>query len=188
MKNSIFILFFFCLFFFSVVIFCVCVARAAICYEMLYKNVFRLPDVEYAVEMMLHGIKEDDVKKLEYDNDLYANHIVLKDGRKFELDKPGECRDEFALSSDTSTGNRFVYVSEATLCILDDSTLCHFHNPKFEAMTGEADGFGRYASIQRLNSSLPERYISCVRQLLDQGKLRPSKLHKSPSYTRFLFR
>lgn len=161
--------------------------RAAICYETLYKSVFNLPDVEYAVEMMLHGIQEDDLKRFEYDNDLYANHIVLKDGRKFELDRPGEFCDDFGLTSNALTPKRFVYISESTLCILDDSTLCHFHNPMFETMSGEAEGFGKYASIQRLNSSLPERYISCVRQLLDQGKDRVCSLLRSHSFTRSLF-
>lgn len=39
---------------------------------------------------MLHGIDNEDVKKYKYDNELYANHIILNDGRKFELDKPGK--------------------------------------------------------------------------------------------------
>lgn len=64
----------------------------------MYKNVFNLPDVEYAVEVMLHGIDDEDVKKYKYDNELYANHIILNDGRKFELDKPGELT-AFFLSS-----------------------------------------------------------------------------------------
>lgn len=53
---------------------------------MLYKNVFKLPDVEYSVEAMLHGITDG------YSTEEYGhNHIVLDDGRAFQLDEPGEC-------------------------------------------------------------------------------------------------
>lgn len=79
-SQSVYLLLNFCLYHFVI---------SAICYEILYKNVFNLPDVEYAVEIMLHGIDEEDIKKYKYDNELYANHILLNDGRKFELDRPG---------------------------------------------------------------------------------------------------
>lgn len=77
-------------------IICVCVCSTAIAYETLYKNVFKLPDIEYSVEMMLHStndLETDTIlaqSEFEYDNDDdFATHIVFKDGRRFQLDRPG---------------------------------------------------------------------------------------------------
>lgn len=62
----------------------------AIAYEMLYKKVFKLPDIEYSVEIMLYHGTNNEPSKHEYENgDGYATHIVFDDGRKFELDRPG---------------------------------------------------------------------------------------------------
>lgn len=58
---------------------------------MLYKKVFKLPDIEYSVETMLYSDINPEENKHEYENDDdYATHIVFKDGRKFELDRPGK--------------------------------------------------------------------------------------------------
>lgn len=62
----------------------------AIVYETLYKNVFKLPDIEYSVETMLHSDINHEPSSHEYENgDEYATHIVFEDGRKFQLDRPG---------------------------------------------------------------------------------------------------
>lgn len=68
----------------------------AIAYETLYKNVFKLPDIEYSVEMMLHStndLETDTIlaqSEFEYENDDdFATHIKFKDGRRFQLDRPG---------------------------------------------------------------------------------------------------
>lgn len=64
---------------------------AAIVYETLYKKVYKLPDVEYAAETMLHSDINHEPSRHEYENgDAYASHIVFEDGRKFELDRPGK--------------------------------------------------------------------------------------------------
>lgn len=55
---------------------------------MLYKNVFKLPDVEFSVETMLHGVGDGYTTEM-YGTDSYTSHILLDDGRKFQLDKPG---------------------------------------------------------------------------------------------------
>lgn len=66
------------------------IVNAAIVYEMLYKKVFKLPDIEYSVETMLHSDINHEPSTHEYENnDSYATHIVFDDGRKFELDRPG---------------------------------------------------------------------------------------------------
>lgn len=58
---------------------------------MLYKKVFKLPDIEYSVETMLHSDINHVPSKHEYENDdNYATHIVFDDGRKFALDRPGK--------------------------------------------------------------------------------------------------
>lgn len=62
----------------------------AIVYEMLYKNVYKLPDIEYSVETMLYSDINHEPSKHEYENgDEYATHITFEDGRKFQLDRPG---------------------------------------------------------------------------------------------------
>lgn len=67
----------------------------AIVYEVLYKNVFKLPDIEYSVEMMLHTGSDDDLNESLFaravygNNDEYASEVVFDDGRKFDLDRPG---------------------------------------------------------------------------------------------------
>lgn len=63
----------------------------AVVYEMLYKKVFKLPDIEYSVETMLHSDINHEPSSHEYANgDEYATHIVFEDGRKFQLDRPGK--------------------------------------------------------------------------------------------------
>lgn len=65
--------------------------HTALVYEMLYKKVFKLPDIEYSVETMLYSDIEYEPCKHEYENDdSYATHIIFDDGRKFELDRPGK--------------------------------------------------------------------------------------------------
>lgn len=64
---------------------------AAIAYEMLYKKVFKLPDIEYSVETMLHSDINHEPSQHEYEHgDEYASQIVFEDGRKFQLDRPGK--------------------------------------------------------------------------------------------------
>lgn len=98
---------------------------------------------------MLHD--NNDLKDFDTPNngEFYTNHIVLDDGRKFELDHPNE-----------------------TQCILDDSTLCHFHNSEFDELRKRLMNCNEKDAIhlqRMLNASLPEKYISCVRQLLKEG-------------------
>lgn len=65
----------------------------AIVYEMLYKKVYKLPDIEYSVETMLHNDIKHEPSSHEYESgDAYATHIVFQDGRKFQLDRPGILR------------------------------------------------------------------------------------------------
>lgn len=68
---------------------------------------FKLPDVEYSVETMLHGVT-DGYTTESYGKDSSINHIVLDDGRKFQLDKPGNC-DETRLQ----VGMSFIWCSKS---------------------------------------------------------------------------
>lgn len=72
-------------------------------YELLYKHVFKLPDITYAVERMLHASSFEETGST--NDGMYCRRIYLKDGRTFELDTP-----------------------EDTCCILNNYELCHFHN------------------------------------------------------------
>lgn len=154
---------------------------AAILYELLYKNVFKLPDVEYSVETMLHGVTDGCTTET-YGKDSYTNHILLDDGRKFQLDKPGNCG--HGIPNHDYWRNKCVswlyFVAETTFCILDNALLCHFHNPDFEVITEQVDRCSNpndALNMQRmLNASLPDKYISCVRQLLNQGEFHFTKM------------
>ncbi|XP_055370968.1 protein ovarian tumor locus-like [Condylostylus longicornis] len=162
----------------------------SIVYELLYKHVFKLPDITYAVERMLHATSFEEIDSTS--EGLYCRKIFLKDGRTFELDMP-----------------------ENTDCILNNYELCHFHNPNFpglaqmlqnevnkfdpsyasetkiisppeywspyetqppcfypnnhENVISDNDLFDGNSHLKQLDSLLPEKYVSCVRQLLYEG-------------------
>ncbi|KAH8416409.1 hypothetical protein KR222_002809, partial [Zaprionus bogoriensis] len=83
---------------------------AAICqsisFKLLYKMLFKIPDVNFAVETMLHPETFDwGTYKVEFDAWGYFVRIVCSDGRVFELDLP-----------------------ENTKCVLENYKLCSFHN------------------------------------------------------------
>lgn len=129
-------------------------------YEILYSFVYKLPDVIYAVERMLHDSPESNlVKSYNYQFDKYPERLSLADGRVFLLDRP-----------------------EFTNCILENYLLCHFHNKNFDklrqALQNEVIEYQQEAHteaathlIKMLNSLLPDRYNSCVRQLLSEGNV-----------------
>lgn len=66
----------------------------------------------------------------------------------------------------------FTFHIENTHCILNNPTLCHFHNMDFEMITNELANKSP-VECQNLNlflkSSLTDKYTSCVRQLLNDG-------------------
>uniref|UniRef100_T1H136 Tudor domain-containing protein n=1 Tax=Megaselia scalaris TaxID=36166 RepID=T1H136_MEGSC len=116
---------------------------------------FELPDINFAVEQMLHQSSLAVPYKDEYTNDGYCVKISFEDGRVFDLDLPQD-----------------------TQCILDDYRLCHFHNPDFNAFAEDyrmqvaeaAEAECEPKRFQRIaDSLLPNKYISCIRQLLGEG-------------------
>ncbi|XP_055844906.1 protein ovarian tumor locus isoform X2 [Episyrphus balteatus] len=128
----------------------------SICYEILYKDLFKLPDVTFAVEQMLHSSSlETSSYTTECNEDGYCTKIIIEDGRSFEFDLP-----------------------ENTLCILENHRLCHFHNPNFPRFsedlqrelkeTKKEDNEHKFLS-KTVDSLLTDKYISCVRQLLLEG-------------------
>lgn len=128
----------------------------SICYEILYKCLFKLPDVTFAVEQMLHSNSlETSSYTTECNDDGYCTKINLEDGRSFDFDLP-----------------------ENTHCILENHRLCHFHNPNFPRFSEELqrelketkkeDNDHKFLS-KTVDSLLPDKYISCVRQLLLEG-------------------
>lgn len=80
--------------------------------------------------------------------------IIVDDGREFILDR-----------------------SENTNCILDNYELCHFHNKDFLNFTTLMEEEAKkckttadtYRIDRKIQSLLPVKYVSCVRQLLDEG-------------------
>lgn len=135
----------------------------SLCYEIIYSHVYKLPDVVYAVEKMLHDQTDSTEIRPVYkhaEDDEYPQAIYLAEGREFLLDGPYN-----------------------TKCILDNYLLCCFHNRHFEklAFTLEREMYEcatsrhdnveeRYSIAMRtLQSMLPEKFVSCVRQLLMNG-------------------
>uniref|UniRef100_A0A182PUD5 OTU domain-containing protein n=1 Tax=Anopheles epiroticus TaxID=199890 RepID=A0A182PUD5_9DIPT len=126
-------------------------------YNLLYKDVLRMPDVEYAVERMLHDPED---KTIKYEKDSLGNqYAITEDGRKLMLCKPG-------------TGTR---------CILMYPHLCHFHNDnnfdaiqRFFNVHGSEESYRVYAGqyprskAKKPNPLLPQELSSCVRQLVNQ--------------------
>lgn len=131
----------------------------AICYEILYKDLFKLPDVAFAVEQMLHGPNFENMEYTTKTNEEgYATRLYLNDGREFELDLPHN-----------------------TNCILENYKLCHFHYNNFPRFSDDLqrelkgahheDNEKNTLIIQRTAESfLPNKYMSCVRQLLQESK------------------
>ncbi|XP_055909119.1 protein ovarian tumor locus isoform X2 [Eupeodes corollae] len=128
----------------------------SVCYEILYKDLFKLPDVTFAVEQMLHSNSlETSSYSTECNEDGYCTKIIIEDGRSFDFDLP-----------------------ENTCCILENYRLCHFHNPNFLRFSEELqrelketkkdDNKHKFLS-KTVDSLLPDKYISCVRQLLLEG-------------------
>ncbi|XP_036228512.2 uncharacterized protein otu isoform X2 [Bactrocera oleae] len=129
----------------------------AICYEILYKDLYKLPDVAFAVEHMLHSPTLDAMEYTSENNDDgYCTRIVLTDGRSFNFDLPNE-----------------------TNCILENYELCHFHHTNFPRLSDDlhremkihtnCDDYEKSALCKTAESLLPHKYISCVRQLLQEG-------------------
>lgn len=133
-------------------------ACQAIVYQILYSRVLRLPDVEYAVERMLHD-PEDKLMKYEKNKD-GTTIASTEDGLRLELATPGH----------------------STQCVLMYSHLCHFHNhtnfPQIEQFFmehGPEEGCRVYINdtfrhgSRKPNPLLREPTVSCVRQLLSTG-------------------
>lgn len=141
----------------------------ALVYELLYVRVFKLPDVMYSVERMLHdpeGKAMKIVQGADKNGDIVEEKILTSEGSEFILDTP-----------------------EATECVLDNYRLCHFHNRENFAhivdvyRTKRSDKIvkeirnvnhnGSRGPISRelvlVNPMLCEKKISCVRQLLKEG-------------------
>uniref|UniRef100_A0A182NV39 OTU domain-containing protein n=1 Tax=Anopheles dirus TaxID=7168 RepID=A0A182NV39_9DIPT len=127
----------------------------AIVYEVLYKSVLRLPDVDFAVEVMLRGVCG--TAEVQDHGETVARAI---DGRRLPL-----CR---------NVAN--------TSCALSIPQLCHFHNPDgFELVQqyfnvhGTVEGCRKYigehfpSRADMQSPLLPVANVSCVQQLLSMG-------------------
>lgn len=139
----------------------------ALVYEILYVKVFKLPDVRYSVERMLH----DTDGKL-----LNTNKSWDKSNRRSE--------DEIV----TSESKHIAFnTAEETNCVLENYRLCHFHNKDsfhtivdaYRKMKNEYDlNDSRNTKTSKvthttarnmINPLLSDCKISCVRQLLKEG-------------------
>ncbi|XP_017147613.1 protein ovarian tumor locus isoform X2 [Drosophila miranda] len=129
---------------------------AAVCqsitFKMLYQSLFKLPDVDFAVESMLHPHTfQWDCFKAELDPRGYMIRLRCSDGRLFKLDVP-----------------------ELTKCILENYKLCKFHSSSISSIEELSSGgggaeLGRDSTENDIPQMCPNRYVSCVRQLLDDG-------------------
>ncbi|ALC49321.1 otu [Drosophila busckii] len=140
------------------------IETAAVCqsisFNLLYKMLFNLPDVNYAVERMLHpqtfdwGSYEEEV-----DARGHVIRINCSDGRSFQLDLP-----------------------EHTKCILESYQMCHFHSiaRQQQKIKREDNSNNNSSSNNNNNLFMPREacelpymcanpMISCVRQLLNDA-------------------
>uniref|UniRef100_A0A7G3ATW2 Protein ovarian tumor n=1 Tax=Lutzomyia longipalpis TaxID=7200 RepID=A0A7G3ATW2_LUTLO len=125
----------------------------ALAYEILYRGVFKLPDINYAVERMLH------------DPDGVTTSIVVDPTHKWcgEFQDFGEMR-QFYFDR-----------AEETNCVLNNRDLCNFHNPQFQEFVAKVKKQDKEKKTQdmpsrsrTLASMLPMKDISCVCQLLNE--------------------
>lgn len=125
----------------------------AIVHEILYTDAYKIADVRYAVERMLHDQKGDLTKPLPDDETKY----MTENGEIFEFDS-----------------------AENTCCVLKDPDTCHFHNQKNfdelvkknkDAITiiNRSDDPGRLKVFKPVDGYLYKKEKSCVRQLLDDN-------------------
>lgn len=125
----------------------------SIVYEVLYTQVFKLPDVRYATERMLHDQKGEVTVPLPDDETKY----ITANGEIFSFDLP-----------------------ENTCCVLKDPETCHFHNQtNFEEVVrknqgsftiiNRSDDPGRLKIYKPTDGYLYDQTKSCVRQLLDEN-------------------
>uniref|UniRef100_A0A336LLU1 CSON010375 protein n=1 Tax=Culicoides sonorensis TaxID=179676 RepID=A0A336LLU1_CULSO len=134
------------------------IEKAAYCqsivYEILYEKLFKLPDVKYAVERMLHDTLGKTIKTLTKDG---KEKAITEDGREFQFDQ-----------------------AEGTHCVLGDYKLCHFHNTdgfkaeieKTNIIKSNANSLIEPELLRkslRMDYFLHDKDISCVRQLLNEG-------------------
>lgn len=122
-------------------------------YNVLYSNVFQLPDVKFAVERMLHDQKGETTIPLPDDDSKY----VTAHGEIEEFDKP-----------------------EDTKCVLKDPETCHFHNQdtfddvvqknlETRVLVNRSDDPGRLKVYKPVDGYLYAKDKSCVRQLLEEN-------------------
>lgn len=157
-------------------------------YETLYKDVFQLPDVNYAVERMLHDQLGERLTIVEELND-----DTGEEDEDAGVEKP---KNHLQIAAITEDGREFVFDSkQATKCILEDFQMCHFHNDDFDSYLNGLNRAGDRAinekdncsevtiesekdqqivpyqqqSRRREDSMLKAADVSCVRQLLNDG-------------------
>lgn len=124
----------------------------AVVYSLLYTDVYKLPDVQYAVERMLHDQEEQMTLPLVDDPSKYV----------------------------TQAGDVIPFDShDQTNCVLADPRTCHFHNQvDFEDVVNDhkdaitvvnrTDDPGRLKIFKPVDGFLYASDKSCVRQLLDE--------------------
>lgn len=124
----------------------------SIIYSILYGDVFKLPDVKYAVERMLHDQDGEVTLPLLNDPSKYST----QSGEVIKFDSPNE-----------------------TQCVLKDPKTCHYHNQTdFEKIVNEqkdaitvinrSNDTGRLKIFKPIDGFLYDDSKSCVRQLLDE--------------------
>ncbi|XP_055709044.1 protein ovarian tumor locus-like isoform X2 [Phlebotomus papatasi] len=140
----------------------------ALAYEVLYRGVFKLPDVNYAVEIMLHDpqglttkITEDPLGKM------CGECSEMGDFRQFYCDK-----------------------SDNTKCVLNNRNLCNFHNPDFDdfvARVKKEEKTQETSKSRTLASTLPMKDLSCVLQLLN-AQITPFPYKVAKSLDPYIYR
>lgn len=122
----------------------------SIVYESLYKDVFQLPDVNYAVERMLHDQLGERLTVVEELRDS-SDDEREEDKKEEDVKKP---KNHLQIAAITEDGREFVFdTKEATKCILEDFQMCHFHNEEFDSYLDGINGAGDRANIEQKDNN-----------------------------------
>lgn len=166
----------------------------SVVYELLYKDVFQLADVNYAVERMLHDQMGARLTPIEVavaeeepdeNNNYSAPAEICSDEEDDDWEKPGEEQEKspkmVQIGALTQDGRSFIFDDKSTTkCILEDYRMCHFHNASFadylDSLQAAGDSVTTGTSVnnprfnrRREDSLLKVADMSCVRQLLNSG-------------------
>lgn len=151
-------------------------------YQTLYEDVFKLPDVGYAVERMLHDHLGTRLTAIEGEESKEEDKETPEAIESCEMETSSNNSKVIAVGAVNQDGRQFVFDGKKeTKCILEDYRMCHFHNESFAEYLGAVqtvpeatNNKDTTTSVVKFNRRREDSFlkvadVSCVRQLLNDG-------------------